>query len=334
MRLLYLPFFFASVALAQGYFETSCQYKGKDAQCDGGAFCAMGEGKNISEAKKDALKNIAGQVSSSISIVDSSIYKQMEAVSNRGKQASESEETVRKEVVKSVLENVSLKTLGQATVKNKVNVAAYVCKSDVAKSYSKQQSLIADSLKITCQIVLGEHPKGKNEAWRKTQTLWSRFLEIQNQFDSWGIERTALFNSTSEIYAKARDSYVDYCRAAVHWKADKENSYSEMFFSKLSAGVKMETSPCKGKGISIVYNGATEKCAGSSLEIECSLNPSLVVQSCGGEKYSMLKVKDPITGSSPYNKNTARENMIENLSKAVFFGEWEKEIMELAPRCE
>jgi len=136
MRLcLYLALFFASAVLAQGYFETSCQYQGNDVQCDGGAFCAMGEGMDFNEAKNNAFKNIAGQVSSSISIVDSSIYKQTEEISSHGKQASESEETVRKEVVKSVLENVALKTFEPATINNRVNVPAYVCKSDVARPW-------------------------------------------------------------------------------------------------------------------------------------------------------------------------------------------------------
>jgi hypothetical protein len=67
--------------------------------------------------------------------------------------------------------------------------------------------------------------------------------------------------------------------------------------------------------------------------MECSANPSLAVESCGGEKYSMLKAKEPVIGSDAYNKNMARENLIENLSKAAFFKEWEKEIMKWVPQC-
>ncbi len=105
----------------------------------------MGEGNSGGEARKDALKIIAEQVWSGISVLDSSIYRQSESVSNR-RRSSESEEKVRRDVLKSSLDNVSLKTFGQNTIKNKVNVPAYVCKSDVARLY-------LDSLKSINQRV-------------------------------------------------------------------------------------------------------------------------------------------------------------------------------------
>jgi len=47
---------------------------------------------------------------------------------------------------------------------------------------------------------------------------------------------------------------------------------------------EMETSPCKGKGISLIYKGAEAECKSNGGPYGCSYQPSLLIASCDGAK--------------------------------------------------
>jgi len=195
-----------STALAQGYFGTLCQYQGNDVQCEGSAFCAMGEGMDFNEAKNDAFKNIAGQVSSSISIVDSSIYKQTEEISRHGKYESESEEMVRKEVVKSVLENVALKTFEPVTIKDRFYVPAYVCKSDVARPWL--DSLDAEVTKysnLAIKIAEAKDPQKRDELLNAAASVKNNINRAGTILNSIAIGSVSKAN---QRYSKLNDDFI------------------------------------------------------------------------------------------------------------------------------
>jgi len=154
-------------------------------------------------------------------------------------------------------------------------------------------------------------------------------MAIQTLLDVLGVESPYQAKKT---YSKTMEDYKSYCRSTkVSWQ-DAGNECSKAIFSKFSNKVKMEKSSCSG-GLRLNL-GCSERCASSSMEIECSANPSLAIESCGGEKYSMLKSKEAITGSHSHNKSLAMENMLDHLSSAAFLNEWEKEIKEWVPVCE
>jgi len=205
----------------------------------------------------------------------------------------------------------------------------YICTKDAAKGFLERQRLIADSLELVSIIVLNtKQSKNKNEAWRKAQMLWVEFIRTLSLLEVLGVENPY---PAEEIYSKAMEDYRNYCKSTKVFWQDAGNECSETIFAMLSKKIKMEKSKCSG-GLKLSLS-CNEKCAGSSLEIECSVIPSLAIESCGGEKYSMLKAKEPVTGSHDLNKSIAKENLIENLSKASFFNEWEREIMEWMPKC-
>jgi len=206
---------------------------------------------------------------------------------------------------------------------------SYICVKDAAKGFLEQQRLLSDSLSLAANTAMNtKHPKHKNEAFRRTRMLWGEFMGIQILLDALGVESPY---PADEIYSKTMADYKDYClNAKVFWQ-DAGNECSKTVFSMLSGKIRMEKSKCTS-GLKLDLN-CPEKCAGSSIEIECSVNPSLNIESCGGEKYSMLKIKEPVTASHPQNKNLAMENLIEDLPKAAFWGEWEKEIKEWIPTC-
>jgi len=181
MRLcLYIVLLLATTVLAYDYFETSCQYEGRNVQCASGAYCAVGEGSNGSEARKDAIKRIAEQVSSVFSSLDQSIYTQSESVSGNGRPvSSESVKKIKESVLKGSLDNVSLKTFEQKTIQNKVNVYAYVCKSDVARLYL--DSLKNINQRVKTQKVNSGFCKTLYETYSPKVMLFERFLERQGE---------------------------------------------------------------------------------------------------------------------------------------------------------
>jgi len=289
--------------------------------CQGGLYLeATGTGKTQSEARSKAKAEIAGNIISNIKsrtkITDSSNEKE-----GVFKESSEFEET---SVIESDLTLFGFKEESPKRQKNgNYELKVYICVKDAAKGFLEKLRLLSDSLEFAANAVLTK--RHKNEAWSKTQRLYKDFMRTRNLLDVLGVESPYQAD-------KAYDKAISYCQnAKVFWQ-DDGNECSETIFSMLSKKITMEKSRCSS-GLKLSLS-CPEKCASSSLEIECSLNPSLAVESCGGEKYSMLKIKEPVTGSSPYNKNKARENMIENLSNADFFNEWEREIMEWVPICE
>jgi len=208
-------------------------------------------------------------------------------------------------------------------------VVVCLTKADAAKGFIERQRQAADSLEIISTAMLStEHPKHKNEAWQKMQALYSDFVRIQNLLDGWGVKNPYPAN---EIYAKARENYKDYCQnMKVFWQ-DAGNECSTAVFAVISNKIKIEKSQCSG-GLNLNFN-CLEKCKTSAYGVTCSYEPSLSIELCGGEKYSMLKSKEPVTGTDVSHESKAKERLSENLTNATFLNEWEKEIKEWIPQC-
>lgn len=292
--------------------------------CQGDKFMeAIGIGKTPSEARGKAKAEIAGNIISHIKsetkITDSSKEKDG-IIAEAGKFEATS-------IIESDLTLLGFQE-AEAPKRQKngsYELKVYICGRDAAKNFLERMRLLADSLDILSGTA---HPKNKNEAWRKTQMLWSEYVKNRSIIEVLGVDNPY---PAEEIYSKAVADYKKYCQnAKVFWQ-DGGNGCSEIVFSMLSKKIKMEKSRCSA-GLKLSLS-CSEKCTGSSMEIECSLNPALSIESCGGEKYSVLKANE-VTASSPYNKSKARENLLENLSKADFFNEWEREIMEWVPKCD
>jgi hypothetical protein len=190
----------------------------------------------------------------------------------------------------------------------------YACAKDIAAPYLNSLKDLARALK---NQKAGKNPcKGVKETYDKI----------------YGLENVLGYFArlSGEVKTEYETLKKEYQRAKVFWQ-DDGNECSEMAFAMFSKKIKMEKSKCSS-GFNLRFT-CQEKCKSSPLGMECSSNPSLSIESCDGEKYSMLKAKEPVTGSDAYNKNMARENLTENLSNADFFKEWEKEIIKWVPQC-
>jgi len=174
-----------------------------------------------------------------------------------------------------------------------------------------------------------EHPKHKNNAWHKTQMLWREFVRLRGLLEGWGLKSPY---SADETYAKTKENYKNYCQGLKTFWRDAGDECSDAIFAILSKKIKIEKSQCSEEGLNLGFN-CIERCKSSAYGIECSYEPSLSIEACGGETYSLLKTQGPVVGTDMYTDAKAREKLLENLSTAVFLNEWEKEIKEWIPQC-
>jgi hypothetical protein len=296
-------------------------------QCSNNEFRGFGVGNSKNEALNAAYSDLAKQISSSIKVTETLNRSQIV----RNDVENLSSEYFSKIVIKANLSNVQDAKVLRTEQRANGNTETVVCMSrlNAAKEFFERGRLIADSLDLLSNVALNtEHPKRKNDAWRKSQMLWNESLKIKNLLESWGV----LFNPANETYSKIRDDYKSYCQSQkVYWEGNLEDQCSRVGFSELSKKIKIEKSECS-KGLKLKFS-CSEKCRSSSYGIECSFEPSLAIESCNAESYSLLRAKEPATGSDMHNKNRAMEKLVENLPRAAFFNEWEKEIKEWVPQC-
>jgi hypothetical protein len=299
--------------------------------CASGEFQGSGIGKNSEEALSAAYSDLAKQISSSISVVETrsksqSMQKGVEDLSS---------EYASKIVIKANLSNISDASILRTGKRSDGKTQTIVCMSraNAAKGFIERERLIADSLDLLSNVALGtEHPKRKNDAWHKSQMLWAESIKNRNLLENWGVQSAAP-GMASEAYSKIRENYKAYCQSQkVYWEDNAKNECSNASFSLLSKKIKMEEAQCS-KGLKFKFSCA-EKCKSSSYGTECSFEPSLAIESCNAESYSLLRVKVPITGQDVNsNMSKAKERLIDNLQTADFFNEWEKEIKEWVPLC-
>jgi len=203
-------------------------------------------------------------------------------------------------------------------------------KVDAAKGFLERQRQVKDSLEMASNTMLNtEHPKHKNEAWRKTQMLYNDFIRIQYLLNGWEVKSPYL---ADEIYSKTRENYKNYCQAVkLHWDAEMETPYSEIAFYKLSGSIKMERSPCTGRGILLAYRGSEPQCSLGFGYNNCSYKQSLSVLTCDGTEY--LQLKSEAVGSHK-ELDFAIEKLQNNLKSAEFWNQWIQEIKLWNPQCE
>jgi len=296
------------------------------AECNSDEFRGFGVGENEGDALTEAHSALSRQINSSVNVTIERIVRQQ--ISNGNEYLNSGYES--RAVIESSLPNAhDARIVRNKRNGNKISVTVCMTKADAAKGFLEQQRLLEDSLSIASNTAVStEHPKRKNEAWRKTQMLYNNFVRIQYLLEGWGVKSPYL---ADEIYFRAREDYMNYCQSMKIFWEDIANECSEKVFAVLSKKIKMEKSKCS-YGLKLNYN-CSDRCKSSSFGVECSYEPSLSLESCDGQSYSMLKVHTPVIGNDMYIEGKARERLAENLPKAVFLGEWEKELKEWVPQC-
>jgi len=291
-------------------------------ECHADEFRGVGTGESESVALAEAQSALARQINSSVNVTIERAVSQR--VSNGKEDLSSGYES------KTVIES-SLPNAHDARIASRSRTSVTVCmtKADAAKGFIERQRLVLDSLGLASNTTLSvEHPKQKNEAWRRTQILYGDFMRIQYLLDGWGVKSAY---SADEVYSKAREGYQAYCQnMKLHWKS-ADGQCSKAVFTELSKKVNIEKAEC-ANGLNLSFS-CSEECKSTSMGLKCSFEPSLAIESCGGESYSRLSAKEFPTGSDRHNESVAREKLIKNLPQASFLEEWKTEIKKWEPQC-
>lgn len=296
------------------------------AECPAGEFGGFGVGETDGEALSEARSALAAQISSSVRVTSERTVSQRVSGGNEDLSSGYESRTV----IESALPNAQdARIAGRKQSGSKTSIAVCMAKSDAAKGFLERQRLLADSLGLASIAEQGtEHPRHKNEAWRRTQMLYNEFAKIQSLLEGWGIASPYM---AEEIYSKAREDYQAYCRdMKLHWESTGSQC-SKAVFAELSKRANIEESACS-KGLNLNFS-CREDCKSTSTGIKCSLEPSLSIEPCGGEPYSRLFAKEPLAGSDRHNESSAKEKLLRNLPQSAFLEEWGAEIKKWEPQC-
>jgi len=193
------------------------------------------------------------------------------------------------------------------------------------------QSLLLDSLEfISANELKTTYPKQKSDAREKANMLWAKMLINHELLKSWKVESD--ITRAKGIHDAVEDDYKDYCGAAkLHWHLEQETPYSEIVFSKLSGSIKIEKSPCVGRGILLAYKGSEPQCSTKFGLSTCSYAQSLSIRACDGTEY--LQLKSEATGAHQ-KPDFALDKLQNNLKSTEFWNQWIQEIKQWSPQCE
>ena len=297
------------------------------AECPSSEFRGFGVGENENEALAEAHSALSRQISSSVNVTIERVVSQQ--ISNGKENLNSGYES--KTTIESSLPNANdARVVRNKRNGNKTSVTVCMSKADAAKGFLERQRLLLDSLGLASNTALNtEHPKHKNEAWRKTQMLHNDFMKIQHLLEGWEIRSPY---SADEIYSKTREDYKNYCLTTkLHWNPEKETPYSEIAFSKLSGSIKMEISPCNGKNILLAYRGSEPECSVKFGLNTCSYTNSLSLDACDGTEYTQLKGN---AIGAHQKSDFALEKLQNNFKSAEFWNQWIQEIKQWSPQCE
>jgi hypothetical protein len=296
-------------------------------ECRAGEFSGTGVGESENAALAEAHSALARQISSSVNVTIERTVNQR--VSGGREDLNTGYES--RTVIESSLPNAhDARIAGSIRGGGKVSVAVCMTKADAAKGFVERQRLVMDSLGMASNAALAaEHPKRKNEAWHRTQMLYNEFIRIQSLLEGWGVGSPY---SADEAYSRAREDYSNYCRdMKLHWNPERESLYSEIAFAKLSQNLKIEKSPCAGRGVSLAYRGSEPDCSVKFGLNTCSCPLSLSLRSCDGTEYLQLKGDAMGAHQKP---DFALEKLQGNLKSAEFWNQWMQEIKQWNPQCE
>jgi len=190
----------------------------------------------------------------------------------------------------------------------------YICRSDAAKPYLERQRILTDEMEMT-------------KDWHKIKTSWNEFQSIQLLLAGLQVESKYLAKA-GKIY----DNFKDLCNAKLHWKPEKKTDYSEIAYQKLR-DVGIESPPCLGKSIMLVYSGEEPECKSNGGPWACTYQPSLRITSCIGKQVDLLPNPAPIKSYGEEKRN-ALDRMKNKLRTADFWNDWEQKIEQWSPQCE
>jgi len=309
------PLFLCTLAMPMLINCTSAKPTKARTSCLGDLFTdAKGTGKSISEARDKAKANIASDISS-----------QVKSKTEMGDVSKETDGVFDESSIyltaSQIESNFTLLGFREMEPSRQIEDSlyeykGYVCNSDAAKPFLDSLRNYKDALEA---LRSKKDACSKASEARKKMRGFETILEVLKQADK------SLQKEYDNVYDEIKNDCNLEASKKLHWNPEKQTAYSDIAFSKLSANMPIETSPCKGKGISLIYKRAEPECKSNGGPYGCSYQPALLIASCNGTKLLLLESSAPVK-SFDWEKENAVKNLQDKLKTEDFWNKWEQEI--------
>lgn len=217
------------------------------------------------------------------------------------------------------------KPIASLNAGGKYGVVACMQRSDAAKPFVKEASLMRDSVMLALKTYEEQkHPVVKNDAFKTARERYVRLLAVEDVLSGLGMDADnnvkAAFTSAQQNYNEFRSQFAFYYQEE---GAEASAAQRHLVFERVSAKYPVRVATCSN-GLLLKLNVSPAECIEKSLGLSCTATLTLNGSNCDGESYFTINAK--VKGSGRYDKNEAMERLNQNISNGDWFNEWTKEL--------
>jgi len=284
----------------------------------------VGIAEDANAALLIAQKDIAAKIQSVV--IAQTEQTRLSNVDASGNETLTSSFEAKTQVITRLQNAQDAKTIANLTQAGKYGVVACMQKSDAAKPFVKEASLLRDSVTLALKTFEEQkHPIVKNNAFKKARERYVRLLAVEDVLSGLGVDAD---NNVKAAFESAQQNYNEFrSQFAIYYHDDNTDvSVAEqrrLIFERVSAKYPVRVSECSN-GIMLILNASPVSCVEKSLGLSCSENLNLIGSSCEGEMY--FNINATVKGSGRYDKNEAIERLNQNISNGYWFESWSDEL--------
>ena len=218
------------------------------------------------------------------------------------------------------------KVVASLNIGRKHGVVACMQRSDAARPFIKEASLLQDSVTLAIKTFEEQkHPIVKNNAFKKARELYVRLLAVEDVLYGLGVSAEKdikpTFDSAQQEYNDFRSRYTFYYQEDNG--ADESRELRRAVFERISSMYPVRAAECSD-GLLLKLNVSPVQCNEKSLGLSCTATLTLNGLSCDGESY--FSVNGKVKGNGRYDKNEATERLNQNISNGDWFKDWTNEL--------
>lgn len=219
------------------------------------------------------------------------------------------------------------KAVASLNVGGKNGVVACMQRSDAARPFVKESSLLQDSVALAIKTFEEQkHPIVKNKAFKNAREVYVRLLAVEDVLHGLGVKSEKdikpVFDAAQQKYNDFRSRYAFYYQEENG--ADESAEQRRSVFERISAKYPVRAAECSEGGLLLKLNVSPAQCIEKSLGLSCTATLTLNGSSCDGESY--FSVNGKVKGNGRYDKSEALERLNQNISNGDWFNDWAKEL--------
>lgn len=284
----------------------------------------IGIDDDASAALLIAQKDIAAKIQSVV--VAQTEQTRQSNVDATGNETLTSSFKAKTKVITSLQNAQDAKFVASLNVGGKNGVVACMQRSDAAKPFIKESSLLQDSVALAIKTFEEQkHPIVKNKSFKNAREQYVRLLAVEDVLHGLGVNSEKnikpTFDYAQQKYNDFRSKYAFYYQEENG--ADESAEQRRSVFERISAKYPVRATECSD-GLLLKLNVSPVQCVEKSLGLSCTTTLTLNGSSCDGESY--FSVNGKVKGNGRYDKSEALERLNQNISNGEWFNDWANEL--------